>query len=88
MRDERREDFGADAESDAAGSAGLAADKAVVFERQNHLMDRRRGDAEVALHVGFGGRSSNHLGIGVDKGQVLALLGGEARFGGLAVHVA
>ena len=51
-------------------------------------MDLRRGDAEVALHVGLGGRSSDHLGIGVDEGQVVALLGGEAGFGGLAVHVA
>jgi len=28
------------------------------------------------------------LGIGVDEGQGLALLGSEAGFGGLAVHVA
>ena len=88
LRDERREDFGADPQDDASGDAWLAADEALAFESQDHLMDRRRGDAEVALHVGLGGRSSDHLGIGVDEGQVVALLGGEAGFGGLAVHVA
>ena len=41
-------------------------------------MDRRRGDAEVALHVGFGRRPAVQARIGVDEGQVLALLVGEA----------
>lgn len=88
LRDERREEFGADPQGDAPGYAWFAADEALAFESQDHLMDRRRGDAKVALHVGFGGRSSDHLSIGVDEGQVLALLSGEAGFGGLAVHVA
>ena len=70
-------DFGADPQGDAPGYAWLAADEALAFESQDHL-DRGRGDAKVALHVGFGGRSSDHLGIGVDEGQVLTLLS-EAR---------
>ena len=41
-------------------------------------MDRRRGDAEVALHVGFGRGLAEDAGIDVDEGQVLALLFGEA----------
>ena len=43
-------------------------------------MDRRRGDLEMALHVGFGGRLADDAGIGVDEGEVLALLIGEAGF--------
>jgi len=38
------------------------------------LVDRGRADTEVALHVGFGGRASEDARIGVDEGQVLALL--------------
>src|SRR5580700_6125421 len=41
-------------------------------------MNRGWADAEVALHVGLGGRSSEHARIGVDEGQILALLIGEA----------
>jgi hypothetical protein len=33
---------------------------------------------EVALEVGLGGRAAHHQGIGVNEGQVLALLIGEA----------
>jgi hypothetical protein len=31
----------------------------------------------VTLQIGFGGRSAEDAGIGMDKGEVLALLGGE-----------
>jgi hypothetical protein len=31
-----------------------SADEAVAFEAENHLMDRGRTDAEVALHVSLG----------------------------------
>ena len=41
-------------------------------------MNRGWADAEVALHVGLGRRSSEHARIGVDEGQILALLFGEA----------
>ena len=64
------------------GDAGLASDQAISFERDDHLMDRRWADAEVALHVGFGGRAAEHARVGVDEGQILALLFGEASFAG------
>ena len=70
--------FRGDEQLDASGDAGLAADRPAAFESEDHLMDRRRGDAEVALHVGFGRRAAEHARVGVDEGQVLALLVGEA----------
>ena len=69
---------------DASGDAGLTADEAISFERHDHLVDRRRADLKVALHVGLGGRASEHVRIGVDEGQVLALLFGEAVSAGAA----
>jgi hypothetical protein len=57
----------------------LTPDEAVSFEGDDHLVDRRRADAEVALDVGFGGWSSEHVGVGMDEGQVMTLLLGEAR---------
>ena len=40
-------------------------------------MDGRRRDLEVSLHVGFCGCAAIDLGIGVDEGQILTLLGRE-----------
>ena len=57
----------------------MTSDEGVSFEGDDHLVDRRRADAEVALDVGFGGRASEHVGIGMDEGQVMTLLLGEAR---------
>ena len=62
---------------DASGDAGLTANKTISFERHDHLVDRRRADLKVALHIGLGGRASEHVRIGVDESQVLALLFGE-----------
>ena len=42
-------------------------------------VDRRRADAEVVLDVGFGGWTSEHVGVGMDESQVITLLLGEAR---------
>jgi hypothetical protein len=64
----------------------LAPDQALAFECDHHLVDARRGDLEVPLHVGFGRRASIDLGIGPDEGEVLALLVGEAGRG-LAISV-
>lgn len=65
-------------EFDAAGDAGLTTNEALAFEGDNHLMDGRWADLEVALHVGFGRRAPEHVRVGVDEGQILALLFGEA----------
>jgi hypothetical protein len=56
----------------------LTSDEAVSFESDDHLVDRRRADAEVALDVGFGRWPSEHVGVGMDEGQVMTLLLGEA----------
>ena len=42
-------------------------------------MDGGRRDPEVALHVGFGGRPFVDGRVGVNEGEILALLFGEAR---------
>ena len=57
----------------------MTSDEAVSFEGYDHLVDRRRADAEVALDVGFGGWASEHVGVGMDEGQVMTLLLGEVR---------
>jgi hypothetical protein len=52
-----------DEDLDASREAGLASNEAVALEAKDHLMNRRRCDAEMALHVGFGGRLAEHAGI-------------------------
>jgi len=47
----------------------------------------RRSDSEEALHIGLGGWTSHDEGIGVDEGQILALLVGEGRLLDPGVHV-
>ena len=63
---------------DASGDAGLTADEAISLEGDDHLVDRGRADLKVALHIGLGGRASEHMRVGVNEGQVVALLVGEA----------
>ena len=53
----------------------MAADEARPFEGEDHLVDRGWGGAEVTLHLVFRGRSPMDAGVGVDEGQILALLG-------------
>jgi transposase len=55
----------------------LPSDEASSFQRQHHLVNRRRADAEIFLHVGFGRGSPVQARLVVDKGQILPLLGGE-----------
>ncbi|MCP5084707.1 MAG: hypothetical protein GY948_23725, partial [Alphaproteobacteria bacterium] len=43
------------------------------FEIFDHLVDGWRRDLEVALHIGFCGRSFIDAAIGVDKCEILAL---------------
>jgi hypothetical protein len=76
--------FRIDEQLDASGDAGLASDQAGSLESEDHLMNGWWADAEVALHVGFGGRASEHARIGIDEGQVLALRFSEALGAGAA----
>jgi hypothetical protein len=65
---------------DAASRAGLAANEACAFKDQDHLVDRRRSDAETVLDIGFGGRPQVDARVGVDEGEVLPLGGCEGGF--------
>jgi hypothetical protein len=55
----------------------LPCDEAGLFQRQHHLVNRRRADAEIFLDVGFGRRSAVQPHKEVDIGQILRLLGRE-----------
>jgi len=70
--------FRSNEDLDASGDTGLTPNEAISFERHDHLVDRGRADLKVALHIGLGGWAAEHVRIGVDEGQVLALLFGEA----------
>jgi len=76
---QRWQALGFDDQFDAAGDTWSASDQAGALKRQHHLVNRRRRDVEVALHIGLGGRPTHHQGVRMDKGQVLALLFAEAR---------
>ena len=62
---------------DAAGNARLSCNEACAFKREHHLVNRRRADTKILLHVGFGRRPAVQAGVGVDERQILALLWGE-----------
>ena len=81
------QDFRVDEELDAARDAGFAGDPSLAFEGKHHLMDGGRGDGEESLHVGFGGWATDDERIGVDEGQILALLVGEGCFRDHGDHV-
>ena len=70
--------FGGDQHLDASREAGLTPDQACALEGEHHLVHGRWADLEVALHVGLGRRTAMDARVGVDEGQVLALLVGEA----------
>ena len=53
----------------------MPSDEPGAFERQHHLVNRRRADAKVLLHVGFGRRPAVQACVEVDKRQILPLLG-------------
>ncbi len=79
--------FWFDQELDASRDARCSSDQAGAFEIEHHLMDGWWADAKVTLQLGFGGRAAEHAGIGVDEGEVLALLGSEAWSRGRGIHV-
>jgi len=71
-----------DKQFDAARDTGLSSDEAGALEGHDHLMDRWRCDLEMALHVGFGGGTTEDARISVDEGQILALLVSEGSSAG------
>ena len=73
-----RQAFRLNEQFDITRDAWAASDECSALEGQDHLVDRGRGDMEVALQVGLGGRTAHHQRVGVDEGQILALLFGEA----------
>jgi hypothetical protein len=75
---QRWEGLRVDEQFDAAGDAGFASDQTSPLEGQHHLMDRGRRDLEMALQVGLGGWPAGHEHIGMNEGQILTLLFGEA----------
>jgi hypothetical protein len=76
---EDRQLFGRNQEFDAPRDPGLSSDQADSLEAEHHLVDSRRADFEVSLHVRLGGSPTMQTRVGVDEGQILALLSGEAR---------
>ena len=57
-----------------------ATDESGSGESENHLMDRRRGDPEKALHVGLGRCPPVDSRAGINESQVLALLVSEVDY--------
>jgi len=46
---------------------------AVGFECDDHLVNRRRADAKVPLHLGLGRRTTVDFAVVVNEGEILAL---------------
>ncbi len=64
-------------QSDAASDPWLPFDEACLFQGQHHLVNGRRADAKIFLHVGFGWRPAVQASVEVNKREILALLGRE-----------
>ena len=61
-------------QTDGSSLARCSPDKAMSFERQDHLVYGRRRDVEVLLHFGLRGRAPVDFAVVVNERQVLALL--------------
>ena len=61
--------FGWHEDLDVLGTTGFDVGRRRSVEGDDHLVDRRRADTEVALDVGFGGWASTCTGVGMDEGQ-------------------
>ena len=63
----------------ANGSAlpGSFFDEAVALQGLDRLVNRGRGNPEVALQVGLRGRLAVDLCVVIDEGKILALFRGE-----------
>jgi len=73
--------LGRDENLDAAWDAGLPPNEPRAFEGEDHLMDRRRGYAEVPLELPFGRRPAMDARVRVEERQILALPGREGGVG-------
>jgi hypothetical protein len=62
----------------------LTTDEAGTLEGDDHLVNGRGTNPEVALHIGFGGWTLEYVRIDIDEGQILALLFGESLPAGAA----
>jgi hypothetical protein len=58
--------------------AGNPTDESLLFELQDHLMDRRGRRTEEALEIRFRGGTTMHRQVAVDECQVLALFFSES----------
>jgi tRNA-splicing ligase RtcB len=63
--------------ANAARLARGARDEPPSFKSEDHLMNGRRRDIEVTLHISLGRRTLMNLGVVMDEGEVLTLLARE-----------
>ena len=68
-----------DEKLDGSWDAGLTANEPQALEFDDHAVDRRRRHPEEELHVSFGGGTPIEFDVGVDEGEILALLAREWR---------
>ncbi len=64
-------------EANGSGLPRGSFDEAVALQGLDHIVDRGRGNLEVALQVRLRGNLAVDLGVGVDEGQILTLFCGE-----------
>ena len=62
--------------TDGPGLPRCPLDQSVRFQRQDHLVNRGRGDSEVLLHFGFRGGAAVDFAVVVNERQILARLRG------------
>jgi hypothetical protein len=81
LRSERGNFLGGYADLNASRLSRNATNESELLKDHDHAMDRRGRDSEVSLHIGLGRRPAVEQHVGVDEGEVLALLVGEPRLG-------
>lgn len=74
LRQQPRDFLDGQTQLDASGLPWGAPNQSQLLEFDDHPMDGGRGDSEESLHVGLGGRTPIDEGVGVDEGEILALL--------------
>ena len=64
------------AEANGSGLPRDSFDQAIALQGFDHIVNRGRGNPEVALQVRLRGRPAMDLGVVVDEGQILTLFNG------------